>query len=169
MATINPLLAGRWSPRDFDETHVLSSDQIKLLLEAARWAPSAINRQPWSFVVGRRGDAIHTRLAKAVRGYSDWALGASALVLAAYEGGQSDPDYALYDLGSAVADLTLQAESLGLHVRQFATFDHALAAREFGIASPWRPVITVAVGKTVPGVEPQGRERKPVSELTPWK
>lgn len=146
----------------------MSAGQVGVLLEAARWAPSAVNRQPWGFVTGLRGDEDYRRLEPCVRGHSDWALGASALVLAAYQTSGSRPDYALYDLGGAVAHITVQAESLGLKLRQFATFDRALAAREFAIAAPWEPIIMLAIGVPAPGVKPQGRERKPIGELTPW-
>lgn len=169
MADITPLLADRWSPHAFDATHVISDEQVELLLEAARWAPSAMNRQPWSFVVGVRDSDTFARLRTAVSGYSDWALDASALVLGAYENAGTGPDYALYDLGQSVAHMSVQAEALGLHVRQFATFDHAGAAREFGIAAPWRPIIMAAIGLPAPGQKPEGRSRKPLDHLTPWQ
>lgn len=124
MNEMTPLLAGRWSPRGFDRTHVVGSGQIECMLQAARWAPSAMNRQPWAFVVGRRGDRVHERLEGLARGLSDWALGASALVLAAYRTEGDEPDYALHDLGGAVAHMSVQAEAMGLHVRQFAGYDH---------------------------------------------
>lgn len=168
MTELTPLLAGRWSPRGFDETHVVSVEQIESMLEAARWAPSAMNRQPWAFVVARRGDPQRDLLDDAARGYSDWALGASALILAAYRTSDTDPDYALYDLGGAIAHLTVQAEAEGLHVRQFISFDHQLAAQQFAIKPPWRPVTMIAVGIPASGLHPQGRERKPFNKLTPW-
>ena len=123
MNEMTPLLAGRWSPRGFDRTHVVGSGQIECMLQAARWAPSAMNRQPWAFVVGRRGDRVHERLEGLARGLSDWALGASALVLAAYRTEGDEPDYALHDLGGAVAHMSVQTEAMGLHVRQFAGYD----------------------------------------------
>ncbi|MCT3002502.1 nitroreductase family protein [Propionibacterium freudenreichii] len=161
MADITPLLADRWSPHAFDKTHVISEDQVQLLLEAARWAPSAMNRQPWSFVVGVRDDDVFARLRPAIEGFSDWALDASAIILGAYQNAGSEPDYALYDLGQSMAHLTVQAEALGLHVRQFATFDRPMAGRAFNIAAPWEPIIMAAVGLPAPGQKPEGRARKP--------
>ena len=169
MADITPLLADRWSPHAFDKTHVISEDQVQLLLEAARWAPSAMNRQPWSFVVGVRDDDVFARLRPAIEGFSDWALDASAIILGAYQNAGSEPDYALYDLGQSMAHLTVQAEALGLHVRQFATFDRPMAGRAFNIAAPWEPIIMAAVGLPAPGQKPEGRARKPLSELTAWQ
>ena len=59
---IYPLLAERKSPRSLDESVTLSSDEIRALLEAARWAPSANNLQPWRFFVGQRGDSVFTNI-----------------------------------------------------------------------------------------------------------
>ena len=71
---LHPLLASRFSPTRFDTTHVVSRDDTDLLLEAARWAPSAGNSQPWAFVVGRRGDDVHARLVRHLRGsVAGWA------------------------------------------------------------------------------------------------
>jgi nitroreductase len=58
---LHPLLAARWSPTTFDASYELRAPEIEALLEAARWAPSAGNSQPWAFIVGQRGDAIHAR------------------------------------------------------------------------------------------------------------
>ncbi|RLP08552.1 nitroreductase family protein [Propionibacterium australiense] len=169
MNEMTPLLTERWSPRGFDPTHVVSAEQIDRMLEAARWAPSAMNRQPWAFVVGRRGEPVYERLEKLATGASDWALGASALLLTAYRSAGNDPDYALYDLGGAVAHMSVQAEAMGLHVRQFASYDHEGARTEFGIGQDWTPVTMLAVGIAASGLSPAGRERKDISELTPWQ
>ena len=56
--TVHPLLAQRWSPRGFDGAHTLDDDAAVSLLEAARWAPSANNSQPWRFLLARRGDVV---------------------------------------------------------------------------------------------------------------
>jgi nitroreductase len=60
--SLHPLLAGRWSPSRFDPAHEIAHEEIEVLLEAARWAPSAGNSQPWAFIVTRRGTAEHGRL-----------------------------------------------------------------------------------------------------------
>jgi nitroreductase len=59
---VHPLLAERWSPRGFDSAHQIGNDDVAALLEAARWAPSAGNSQPWRFLVTRRGEQAHGRL-----------------------------------------------------------------------------------------------------------
>ena len=164
MTDIAPLLRQRWSPKTFDPLHVVGDDDVRLLLEAARWAPSARNRQPWRFIVGRRGDATWTRLHPFVAGFSDWALDASVLVVNIYDAwvpdsGVAERDLRLYDLGGAVAHMSVQGEALGLHARQFATFDRAGLSREFAVASPFWAVTMTAFGVARAGVEPDERTR----------
>src|ERR1019366_3381268 len=78
---LHALLASRWSPARFDPAHEVSRAEVESLLEAARWAPLAGNSQPWAFIVGRRGDAVHGRLVAHLAGSSaSWAPGAGVLV-----------------------------------------------------------------------------------------
>jgi nitroreductase len=172
MAELLPLLRDRRSIRAYDDTHVLCDDELAVLLEAARWAPSAGNSQPWAFLVGRRGDTAHAAfvqlLAPSVR---RWAPAASALVFTLNQvasGPEEDAlgysDYAQYDLGQAVAHLTVQASALGLGVHQFAAFDHDGLAELAGVPPHWRVTTGLALGRAVaadlaPGV------RRPLSEL----
>lgn len=169
MTQITPLLAQRWSPRAFDPTHVLTEQQMESILEAARWAPSARNLQPWSFVVGMRNDPIFEKLKECFMGYSDWAADASAVILGAYQDTDVPVNYAFYDLGQSMADLTVQVEAMGMHVRQFANFNHQLAGTIFDMTSDWHPIIMAAVGLAAPGQEPKARQRKPLANMTPWQ
>ena len=76
---VHPLLAERWSPRGFDPAHELDEEAVTALLEAARWAPSAQNSQPWGFLVTHRGEQAHARLFDALApGNRAWAGAASA-------------------------------------------------------------------------------------------
>lgn len=168
MTDIAPVLRGRWSPRSFDPDRTVTPDEVRLLVEAARWAPSALNKQPWRFLMAPRGDASRSRLEPMVAGYSDWALDAGLLVVNIYQSEHGDPDLALYDLGDAVAHMSIQAETLGLHVRQFATFDRAGVNREFGIDSPFTAVTMTAVGAPPSGLEPAGRDRVDIDEVI-WR
>ena len=124
---LHPLLAERWSPRAFDPRHKLADTKLTALLEAARWAPSASNTQPWRFAVTRRGTTAHAAVFDALApGNQAWAQAASALIVAAAE--TNGPDgverpWAVYDTGQAVAHLLVQAQHEGLAVHQMGGFD----------------------------------------------
>jgi len=151
--TLHPLLAQRWSPTAFDESHQASDHEVDTLLEAARWAPSAGNSQPWAFVVGRRGDDIHDRLLRHLAVSSArWAPRASILVanLALRYIEDTDWEYSefsLYDLGQAVAHMTIQAQALGLATHQFRAFDRAALATELGVPGHWEVSTMAAIGR----------------------
>lgn len=169
---ILPLLRERRSVREYDATHVLDTGDLGSLLEAARWAPSAGNSQPWAFLVGRRGDAAHEvfvpLLAPSVR---RWAPAASALVFTLHQvasGPEEDAlvysDYAAYDLGQAVAQLCVQAGALGLSCHQFAAFDHDGLSELAGVPAHWAVTTGIAIGLgTVSEVAP--RTRRPLGEI----
>jgi nitroreductase len=148
---LHPLLAERWSPRGFDRSHEINDDNLVALLEAARWAPSAANTQPWRFLVARRGDEAHARLFAALApGNQAWAGAASTLVLVAArtaaEDGKPQP-WALYDTGQAVAALVTQAQADGLAVHQMGGFDTAAVRAEFGLDEAITPVVVLAIGR----------------------
>jgi nitroreductase len=176
---LHPLLVSRWSPARFDESHVISDDEVESLLEAARWAPSAGNSQPWAFVVGRRGDGSHARLGRHLAGSSAaWAPAASLLLanLAHRYVEGTDWEYSefsLYDLGQAVAHMSLQAEALGLSARQFRAFDRDGVAAEFAVPPHWEVTTMTAVGAAAKGLPdpPRAnaadthRQRRTVSDI----
>ena len=166
---VNPLLAQRWSPRGFDPAHDLSDRDVDALLEAARWAPSARNSQPWRFLVGRRGDETFALLADLLAtGNRSWAPTSSALVLVVAqttdETGRARP-WALYDTGQAVAALSVQAEASGLSVHQMAGFDADASRQSLGLGPDLAPVVVMAVGRHDPTADlPEplaARERAP--------
>ena len=177
-APLHPLLAERWSPRAFDPDHQVTDEQVTALLEAARWAPSASNTQPWRFAVTRRGSAEHTAVLNALApGNRLWAHTASALIVVATQtigpDGATRP-WATYDTGQAVAHLTVQAEHEGLAVHQLGGFDRDRIAS--GLAGPGHltPLVVVAVGRHAPGTrlaepfasrEAAARGRLPLHEL----
>jgi nitroreductase len=164
-AAIDPVLRDRWSTRLFDASHELTDGELASLLEAARWAPSAGNSQPWAFLVTRRGDEAHDQLVATLsRGNSGWVPRASAVLVSLHRvGDDEDPsltysDYAAYDLGQAVAHLTVQASTLGLHVHQFAGFDHAAVARDFVVPPAWKVTTGIAIGRRADTADPDARE-----------
>lgn len=153
---LTPLLDQRWSSRVYDPEHELSDTALSTVLEAARWSASAGNSQPWAFLVGRRGDATHAAFVELLaRGNSFWAPRASALLISLHRVAVDDTadginlpsDYSAYDLGQAAAHPTVQAQSMGLHVHQFAGFDHDRAAEVFGVPAHWRVTTGIAIGK----------------------
>lgn len=163
---IDPLLRERWSSRDFASEHELSGRDLEQLLEAARWSPSAGNSQPWAFLVLQRGTPQHARFVETLSaGNRGWVPTASAVLVSLFRvGDDEDPnltfsDYAAYDLGQAAAHLTVQAQAMGLGVRQFAGFDHARVATEFGVPASWQVTTGIAVGRVLETEPPADRPR----------
>jgi nitroreductase len=179
---IHPPLARRRSTRAFS-SEPIDEALLSLLFEAARWAPSAMNRQGWRFVVGRRGhggpDSTHELLSAALApGNQVWADRAPVLVVALAPTHVEDattPDLtAAYELGLAVANLETQAHALGLVTHQMGGFSREAVRTAFAVPAGWTPVVVLAVGR--PGDVsqlPDGlarrevapRERTPLQEL----
>jgi nitroreductase len=174
MSELHPLLATRWSPLAFDPVAVLSDEDVSSLIEAARWAPSFANSQPWRFAVGRRDEEIYKRILENLSaGRQHWAGNASALFVAAHLD-QATLPYAAYDLGQAVAHLTVQATALRLHVHQIADFDVDGLRSDLEMPDDLRPSVVIAVGRLGdPAMLPPDlrvwetalRTRVPVAEL----
>jgi nitroreductase len=176
---VDPLLAGRSSPVAFSPMHEVSDRELASLLEAARWAPSAGNSQPWAFIVALRGDHTHARLIPHLAGSSSrWAPDASLLIgnLAHRFVEDTDWDYSefsLYDLGQAVAHMTIQAQALGLAARQFRAFDQTALHAEFGVPPHWQLTTITAFGLPAQAplepppapAEPAARQRRATDEL----
>lgn len=150
-APLHPLLAERWSPRGFDAAHQLTEPQLRALLEAARWSPSANNSQPWRFVVTSRGEESFDRLAATLSVNNQrWASSASALLLVLAEAVDDTGVprwYGMYDTGQAVAHLVTQAQAEELSTHQMGGFDKAAAAAAFGVDPRFAPVVVIAVGR----------------------
>ena len=179
VAPLHPLLSSRWSPLRFDESHTVTVDDLTLLLEAARWAPSAGNSQPWAFVVGRRGDRVHRRLVSHLFPSSRrWAPSAALLVANLSHRLVESTDWEFsefshYDLGQAVAHLTLQAQALGLGVRQFRAFDREALAAELDVPPHWEITSMAAIGRPYredgpPGPEEPGSRQRLSLEAILW-
>jgi nitroreductase len=148
----HPFVTQRFSPMRFESSDDVTRDQVDALLDAARRAPSAGNSQPWSFIVGRRGDAVHKRLLQHLaQSSSAWAGDAAVLManLAQLRVEGSDLEYsefAHYDLGQAVAHLTFQAHGFGLSVHQFRAFDRIGLSRAFDVPAHWEITSMAAIG-----------------------
>lgn len=177
-AALHPLLATRWSTRAFDPRHVLSDGQVAALLEAARWAPSASNTQPWRFLVAHRGTLEHaTVLDTLAPGNAVWADSASALavVAAASQDSSGRPlPWSAYDAGQAVAHLSIEAQHEGLAVHQLGGFDASRLQSVLDAEDGVTPLVVVAIGRHDPSVvlpeplasrENAPRERRSVDDL----
>lgn len=175
---ITPVQAERWSPRSFDPTHTLTFADLTACFEAARWSASANNIQPWRFLVAMRGDALWQVIIDSLAGFNAaWVHTASAVVLniAIEENAEGKHNaWARYDLGQAVAHLSVQAHADGLVVHQFSGFARDAVAEQIGLPAGQTIVSAAAIGKLgdpdalgegIAQRERAPRERKPLSEI----
>jgi nitroreductase len=176
---VHELIRERWSPRAFADRSV-APRVLCSLFEAARWAPSSFNEQPWSFIVARRDEAdeFARLLACLVAANQAWARRAPVLAVsvAALEFARDGrPNrHALHDVGLAAAQLTLQAGALGLAVHQMAGIDRDKVRATYGIPEGFEPVTALAIGYPGESASPPQelgdrerapRRRKPLSEF----
>ncbi len=176
---VHDLIRRRRSPRVFSAQPV-GPRELRTLLEAARWAPSSFNEQPWSFVVTTREEpedyeALLTCLAP---GNQKWAWHAPVLMLSiarvTFAHNDKTNRHAFHDVGQAAALLCVQATAMGLFVHQMAGFDIAKARKTFAIPEGHEPVAAIAVGHPADAAaisksererEQAPRERKPLAEF----
>jgi len=176
---VHDLIARRWSPRALDPKPVPEA-LLRSLLEAARWAPSAFNEQPWSFLVARREDAegFAKMLDCLVEGNQTWARNAGVLMLTVVRSTFTRNDkpnrHAFHDLGLAAANLSLQAVEQGLVVHQMAGILPDRAREVYGVPGGFEVATGIAVGypgaaealpEQLRAAETAPRERKPQSEF----
>jgi len=148
---VAPLIARRWSPIAFDETRPVEKEKILAILEAARWAPSCFNEQPWRYLVF---DGSDTEMLDRARGClvegNAWARNAPVLLLSvAHEDftANGKPNrHSQHDVGLASENLVLEAARLGLAAHQMAGFDAEGALKEFNIPERFTPMAMIAVG-----------------------
>lgn len=179
VAGVLPVFHQRWSARAFQQQAISSADLTKLF-EAARWAPSAYNEQPWRFIVGVAGTETHRKIAAALGGFNQvWAPKAPVLILGVakttFSHNNAPNAYALYDLGAATASLVLQAAALGMTTHQMAGFDHEGARAALGIPADYAMGAVTALGyqgeaaslgeEHLVTLETTPRSRKPLGEI----
>jgi len=149
-APILDVLAERWSTRVYDASATLDETALESALEAARWAPSANNTQPWRFIVARRDTPEFETVHSALRGFNQsWTSAASALVVFVAETETEDGSprrMAAYDLGQAAAHFTVQAHASGLHTHQMGGFDAKAVADAFGLDARFVPLTVMSIG-----------------------
>ncbi|WP_241156326.1 nitroreductase family protein [Leucobacter chromiireducens] len=149
-APVLDTLAERWSPRAFDADHSFPEGALRGIFEAARWAPSANNSQPWRFILARRGTEHFAAIEETLAGFNRmWAGSAGALVVNVAEVANAEgapQPWAEYDLGQAVAHLTVQAHAEGFHVHQMGGFDRDAIRAAFGLEARFEPVSVMVIG-----------------------
>jgi nitroreductase len=152
---IDPQFTERWSPRAFTG-ETLDPGALMTVLEAARWAPSGSNLQPWRFIYGLRGTPAFERLASTLaEGNRAWAPQAGALVLVLSRTqrtvpGKEQPQPIVshaFDAGAAWMSLALQAQALGLHAHAMGGFDRAMARELLGVPNDHELHAVVALGR----------------------
>lgn len=150
---IHELLAQRWSPRAFNSEQTISNSEILSLLEAARWAPSCMNEQPWRFIVcAKTQDETAWQSLLACLGEKNqlWAQHAPLLILAMsvnnFTQSAKPNRWAGYDTGAACMSLCLQASALGLVAHQIGGFDAEHCREVFAIPSDNTPMTVIAIG-----------------------
>ena len=166
---IHDLLRQRWSPRAFDDRSI-EPEKLRSLFEAARWAPSSNNEQPWRFLVATTENTTeYDRLFGClVEGNQKWAHRAPVLLLSVatlqFEDGSANR-HSLHDTGMAVENLVIQATALGLVVHQMAGFRIDQARTDCKIPAGYEPVAMIAVG--YPGDPAQLSDRLRAREAQP--
>ncbi|MDB5775572.1 MAG: dehydrogenase [Herbaspirillum sp.] len=151
---INLQFVNRWSPRAFSGEEI-SEAAVHTFLEAARWAPSSYNSQPWRFVYARRGTAHWDRLLGLLNTFNQsWAKNASVLMIVISkdtfvgpDGKEAPAPCHTFDTGAAWAYLALQASLSGWHAHGMAGFDKEKSVSELGIPAGYTVEVALAIGK----------------------
>ncbi len=158
---VHDLIASRWSPYSFANRSV-SDEDLRSLFEAARWAPSSYNEQPWTYIVAKKEDAdgFARLLSCLVEGNQAWAKAASVLVLGvsrlhfAHNGKPNRA--ALHDLGLAAANLLLEATARGISVHQMIGILPDKARELYSVPEGYEPLTAMAIGYAGdPGESPE--------------
>ncbi len=177
---VQELIAKRWSPRAMRERPV-PRETLLSLLEAARWAPSCFNAQPWSFLIATRDEPeeLERMAGCLVESNRAWARRAPVLMLTVarltFEHNDKPNRHAWHDIGLAVGNLSLEATARGLYLHQMAGIDRDKARDTYRIPEGYEAVTGIAIGyRADPEILPDAlkerelkpRSRKPVAEFT---
>src|SRR6266436_5116033 len=176
---IQEILKRRWSPRAFAD-RMVESEKLRSLFEAARWAPSSFNEQPWFFIVATKEKLEeHARLLSClVEKNQQWARLAPVLMVSVarlnFEKTGKPNRHAFHDVGLAMGSLLVEATALGLFVHQMAGFSVDKVRQAYHVPEGFEPVAAIAIGYPAePEVladafreqETGPRKRKPISSF----
>jgi len=172
---INPLILNRWSPRSMTG-EALNDDDIMSLFEAARWAPSSYNNQPWRFIYAKRNtehwDRFFNLLAE---GNKNWTKNAALLVVVIsrknFEFNEKPAITHQFDAGSAWENLALEASSRGIVAHGMQGFDYEKAGVDLGVPHDFEVMEMIAIGKKGPIeiLPPELQEMEKLTDRKPLK
>lgn len=177
---LNNAIQNRWSPRGFTDQPV-TEEMVELLFEAARWAPSSRNEQPWNYYyVQRENTKVFDEFVELLTGNNpSWAKNAQVLIISVMKkisGYNNRPNgKALHDMGAASTSMAIQAASMGFQIHQMGGFDKQKATEYLKLdTEQFEPVTMIAVGYPLEDTFPsesqinrkaQHRNRKKLSEF----
>lgn len=171
MSAIHELIATRWSPREF-LSRAVEPEKLRVLFEAARWAASCFNEQPWRFIVATKDDPdgfgkVLGLLAEKNQQWAKtgWVLGFSAGKKTFTQTGAPDR-FGLHDTGAASANLAIEAVAVGLRAHFMGGFDAQRARTEFHVPDDFEIGAAFAVGYIDEATTvPPARARKAIEEI----
>lgn len=175
---IHKLLAHRWSPRMFSDKTVSKYD-LKTIIEAARWAASSSNEQPWRFLFAYEGSDAYRKMYNCLSEFNQkWVHHAPVLMLTAYKeefDSGKENFHALHDLGLSVGNMSLQATSMGIALHSMAGVDWKKAHKIFDVPDGYHVTTAIALGyydddfselpDDLEKMEEKERKRKPQSAI----
>lgn len=142
-------IENRWSPRSFSDIPISTND-IKILLEAGRWAASSFNLQPWAIFWGSKGSEAYDTIFDCMNDFNQsWAKSAPLLLVTAYNTKKPDGEdnfHALHDLGLFMGNMGIQAQSMGIGVHHMAGFDFEKAKKDLQLPDQFHVATIVALG-----------------------
>lgn len=160
-------IKARWSPRALDSERQIPPELLQEILEAARWAPSCFNAQPWRFLIFPREAQLRSTVEAHLLENNYWAKQASVLIVIAaektFEHNGKPNRYAFYDTGAAVMSLLLQAQHRGLASHQMAGFQHEELSRALALPESAEIISLLALGyasEELEGLNEAHRERE---------
>jgi len=147
---VSEIIRNRWSARSFSE-QAISNEDLDTILEAASWAPSAVNEQPWLYFAAQKGSEGFQKIFDTMAGGNQiWAKNAAAYIVSVakttFEANQKPNIIALHDVGMANANLLLQATDLGIATHPIGGFDKEKLSEVLQLSENQEPVLIVILG-----------------------
>lgn len=161
-------LHGRWSPRRLDAGRRVEPDDLRAVLEAARWSASSYNEQPWRFLVARRDDPWRTAVEASLKEGNAWARRAGVLVVGlartAFTRNERPNRHAFHDVGVALGSMMAEAMARGLVTHAMAGFSPDRVRADLEVPDGFEPVWVLALGHFDSELEDEALEARDVRE-----